>query len=192
MSEGKLKVISADGQEFQIDHDIAKQSKLFRSYFDGEFFHTIDYYIVTQLFVLVKIQDDFDEPIKLAFTDASILKSVIDFCEHHKNDPEAEISDDDDDDDYDNNNIKIPKKDAQQLKQRKPVSEWDRAFIQRFSIRDGSLFDIIAAANYLDIPILLNTICKSVIYLIKGKTSAEIKEIFKLAEVLNETTTAST
>ncbi|CAF0813257.1 unnamed protein product [Adineta ricciae] len=191
MSEGNLKVISSDGQEFQIDHDIAKQSKLFRSYFDGEYFHTIDYYIIIQQTVLVKIQDSFDESIKLAFTDASILKSVIDFCEHHKNDPEAEISDDDDDDD-DNDNIKIPKKDVQQVKQRKPVSEWDRAFIQRFSIRDGSLFDIIAAANYLDIPILLNTICKSVIYLIKGKTSAEIKEIFKIAEVLNETTTSST
>ncbi|CAF1028009.1 unnamed protein product [Adineta ricciae] len=124
MSEGNLKVISSDGQEFQIDHDIAKQSKLFRSYFD----------------------DSFDESIKLAFTDASILKSVIDFCEHHKNDPEAEISDDDDDDD-DNDNIKIPKKDVQQVKQRKPVSEWDRAFIQRFSIRDGSLFDIIAVRH---------------------------------------------
>ena len=41
---------------------------------------------------------------------------MIDFCEHHKNDPEAEVSDDDDDDD-DDDNIKIPKKDPQPLKQ---------------------------------------------------------------------------
>ncbi|UJR20392.1 hypothetical protein I4U23_023523 [Adineta vaga] len=168
MSNANMKVISTDGEEFNISYDIAKQSRLLHSYFD----------------------ESFDEPIKLPLVNASILKSVIDFCEHHKNDPEAEISDDDDDDDDNNNNI--TKKNVQELKQRKPVSEWDRAFIQRFSVRDESLFDIVTAANYLDIPILLNTICKSIIYLIKGKTSEEIREIFKIAELLNETTTTTT
>lgn len=49
------------------------------------------------------IEEDLDEPISLPIIKGSILKSVIDFCNHHKNDPEQEFIDDDDDDDDDDN-----------------------------------------------------------------------------------------
>jgi hypothetical protein len=32
-----MKVISSDGQEFEIEYDIAKQSKLLKVYFDGNY-----------------------------------------------------------------------------------------------------------------------------------------------------------
>ncbi|CAF1028171.1 unnamed protein product [Adineta steineri] len=111
---------------------------------------------------------------------------IIEFCNHHKNDPEAEFSDDDDDDDNHNNDDKI-KKDVNELKKKTTISEWDKTFIQQFSVHDGTLFDIITAANILDIPILIHTLCKSIIYLIKGKSSQEIRDIFKLSELLDQT-----
>jgi hypothetical protein len=35
MLNSKMKVISSDEQEFKIDYDLAKQSKLLKLYFDG-------------------------------------------------------------------------------------------------------------------------------------------------------------
>ncbi len=92
------------------------------------------------------------------------------------------------------------------------MSEWDRSFVEQFTVRDGTFFDIIIvclplsvdirrtivcllcyfqAANYLDIKLLVKTICKSVIYMIRGKSSEEIRQIFKLVELLDETTNNS-
>ncbi|CAF4034557.1 unnamed protein product, partial [Rotaria sordida] len=72
------------------------------------------------------------------------------------------------------------------------ISEWDRKFVQQFTVHDGALFDIIAAANYLGIKSLLRTVCKTVIYMIRSKSSEEIREIFKVSDSFNEIANEST
>lgn len=46
----------------------------------------------------------------------------------------------------------------------------------------GLLFDIVLAANYLDIKGLLDLGCKIIANLIKGKTPEEVKKTFRIPE----------
>ncbi|KAG8739924.1 hypothetical protein FRC10_004985 [Ceratobasidium sp. 414] len=57
------------------------------------------------------------------------------------------------------------------------IGEWDQKFIQ---VDQEMLFEIILAANYLDIKGLLDVGCKTVADTIKGKTPAEIRRHFNI------------
>ncbi|KAI6701043.1 hypothetical protein NL676_015367 [Syzygium grande] len=54
---------------------------------------------------------------------------------------------------------------------------WDAEFV---SVDHPTLFDYILAANFLEIPTLLNLACQSVADMIKGKTPDEIHKIFNI------------
>merc|ERR1712020_507271 len=56
-------------------------------------------------------------------------------------------------------------------------SEWDLEYLQ---IDDGTLFELILAANYLDISQLLDVCCKQVANMIKGKSAEEIRARFNI------------
>ena len=58
-----------------------------------------------------------------------------------------------------------------------PVNEWDREFMQ---VDQESLFEIILAANYMDISVLLDLGCRTVANMIKGKTAEEIRKTFNI------------
>jgi len=64
---------------------------------------------------------------------------VLEWCEHHKKDPEPAPSSMDDVDDS--------------RKKTTEISDWDQKFIQ---VDQEMLFEIILAANYLDIKPLLS------------------------------------
>ena len=81
---------------------------------------------------------------------APILQKVIEWCEHHRNEPTAAVSQSD---------------------------EWDDEFVK---VDQGTLFEIILAANYLDIKPLLDLTCKTVANMIKGKTPEEIRRTFNI------------
>lgn len=53
------------------------------------------------------------------------------------------------------------------------ISPWDQTFI---TVDKELLFDLILAANYLDIKGLLDLGCKTVANMIKGKTPQQIRE----------------
>ena len=56
-------------------------------------------------------------------------------------------------------------------------SEWDLEYLK---IDDGTLFELILAANYLDISQLLDVCCKQVANMIKGKSAEEIRARFNI------------
>ncbi|KAJ7510034.1 Skp1 family, dimerization domain-containing protein [Mycena galericulata] len=76
----------------------------------------------------------------------------------------------------------VLKKDSEQSqdetrKRTTDISEWDQKFI---TVDQEMLFEIILAANYLDIKSLLDVGCKTVANMIKGKTPEEIRKLFNI------------
>ena len=106
------------------------------------------------------------------------MKKVLEWCEHHRNDPPASQDDDSD-----------------SRKKSTDIDEWDQKFMQ---VDQEMLFEIILAANYLDIKPLLYVFiasqrvfcshlvlfsdvgCKTVANMIKGKTPEEIRKLFNI------------
>lgn len=57
------------------------------------------------------------------------------------------------------------------------ISSWDADFLK---VDQGTLFELILAANYLDIKGLLDVTCKTVANMIKGKAPEEIRKTFNI------------
>ncbi|GAC94793.1 ubiquitin ligase complex [Pseudozyma hubeiensis SY62] len=103
---------------------------------------------------------DTDQPIPLVNVSSNVLKKVLEYCSHHRGDPPA------------------PADDAEESRRRTTdISDWDAKFIQ---VDQEMLFEIILAANYLDIKPLLDVGCKTVANMIKGKTPEEIRKLFNI------------
>ncbi|CAD5217612.1 unnamed protein product [Bursaphelenchus xylophilus] len=106
------------------------------------------------------------EEIPLENVQSHILKKVLEWCEQHKEDFST---------DSEEASTSEPSK-----KQRKTdPSEWDTAFLE---VDAATLFDIIAAANYLDIEPLLELGCKQVANTLRGKTAEQIRAMWGINE----------
>ena len=57
----------------------------------------------------------------------------------------------------------------------KPLEGWDAEFV---AVPLATLFEMILAANFLDLKPMLDVTCKAVAEMIKGKTPDEIKKVF--------------
>nr|CDP92047.1 BMA-SKR-2, isoform f [Brugia malayi] len=102
---------------------------------------------------------DMVEGIPLQSVNSAILKKVIHWCEYHKDDP-------------------IPPEDNDNKEKRTDdISSWDVEFLK---VDQGTLFELILAANYLDIKGLLDVTCKTVANMIKGKSPEEIRRTFNI------------
>ena len=116
---------------------------------------------VAEMSVLIKemLADDEDDEapeIPLPNVNKDILDKVIEFCKHHVNDPMPEIE-----------------KPLKSNNMADVVPEWDANFID---VEQSTLFAIILAANYLDLPNLLDLSCAKVASMIKGKSPEEIRK----------------
>jgi len=107
-----------------------------------------------------------DEVIPLPNVNSSILRKVINWATHHKDDPPP------------------AEDDENKEKRTDDISSWDADFLK---VDQGTLFELILAANYLDIKGLLDVTCKTVANMIKGKTPEEIRKTFNIK---NDFTTA--
>ena len=58
------------------------------------------------------------------------------------------------------------------------VGEWDANFVD--DIEQVMLFELLLAANYMDIKSLLDLTCAKVASMIKGKTPEEIRKTFNI------------
>lgn len=99
---------------------------------------------------------DTDTPIPLPNVNYKILEKVFKWCTYHKDDSIIQ-------NDQQNRDTNI--------------DEWDQKYMD---VDQETLFDIILAANYLDIKQLLDTGCKTVANMIKGKSADEIRRTFNI------------
>eukprot|EP00112_Aurelia_sp_Birch-Aquarium-sp1_P008237 Seg1902.8 transcript_id=Seg1902.8/GoldUCD/mRNA.D3Y31 product="S-phase kinase-associated protein 1" protein_id=Seg1902.8/GoldUCD/D3Y31 len=100
-----------------------------------------------------------DEPVPLPNVNAGILGKVITWARHHKDDPAP------------------PEDDENKEKRTDDIDPWDQEFLK---VDQGTLFELILAANYLDIKGLLDVTCKTVANMIKGKSPEEIRRTFNI------------
>ncbi|CAL8099111.1 unnamed protein product [Orchesella dallaii] len=100
-----------------------------------------------------------EEKIPLPNVRGEILKLVIQWAQQHRDDPP------------------LPEDDDSREKRTDDITQWDQDFLK---VEQAILFDLILAANYLDIKGLLDVTCKTVANMIKGKTPEEIRRTFNI------------
>lgn len=83
---------------------------------------------------------------------AHLASQVIEYCKYHHRAEQESLPEDD-------------------------KNVWDKDFVK---VDDETLFNLILAANYLDIKSLLDLTCKTVADEIKGKTPEEIRVRFNI------------
>lgn len=100
-----------------------------------------------------------DDPIPLPNVSSKVLSSIIAFLHKHSEDPMKEI--------------------AKPLttKIEDVVQPWYANFAD---VDNDTLFDLIQAANYMDIKPLLNLMGAKIASIMKGKTPDEIRALFKI------------
>ncbi|XP_028774491.1 SKP1-like protein 1A [Neltuma alba] len=122
---------------------------------DGEPFEVDEAVALQSQTIKHMIEDDCaDSGIPLPNVTSKILAKVIEYCKKHVDaaNSEEKISEDD-------------------------LRAWDADFVR---VDQATLFDLILAANYLNIKSLLDLTCQNVADMIKGKTPEEIRKTFNI------------
>ncbi|XP_064536794.1 S-phase kinase-associated protein 1-like [Drosophila montana] len=132
---------------------------------DGEIFETDVQAAKCSITIKTMLEDcgldeDDNAVVPLSNVSSNTLRNVIHWAEHHMDD---EPSLDDDEEESLSNGM---------------ISSWDKEFIGK--VDQAMLFQLMLAANYLDIKGLLELTCRTVAKMIKGKTSAEIRQVFNI------------
>mmetsp|Transcript_15364 Transcript_15364/g.26681 ORF Transcript_15364/g.26681 Transcript_15364/m.26681 type:complete len:174 (-) Transcript_15364:437-958(-) len=141
-----VKLISKEGDAFEVPLAVATMSELVKSMNDEE--------------------DDDDDggnavsEVPLPNVKSEVLKKVIEFCEHHLSEPMTEIE-----------------KPLKSQNMADVVQKWYADFVD---LEQVLLFELILAANYMDIKPLLDLTCATVASMIKGKTPEEIRATFNI------------
>ena len=100
--------------------------------------------------------EDSDTPVPLPNITSKTLEKVIEYCDYHHSHPEEF---------------------TEEKGRPEPtfVYPWDAEFCKT---DNATIFELILAANFLDIKPLLDLGCKTVATQIKGKTAEEIRQMF--------------
>jgi len=136
---------------------------------DGEFFE-VPLQVGKMSGLIKESIDDEDEQdnvpeIPIPNVSSDILKRVIDFCKHYSLEEEMTP-------------IQTP---LRSPKLEELVQEWYANFVK---VPKNTLFDLVAAANFMDIKPLLDLTCLAVSILIKGKSAGELREMFNISAEL--------
>ncbi|GAB4848443.1 SKP1-like protein 1A [Ancistrocladus abbreviatus] len=122
---------------------------------DGETFEVEEAVAVESQTIKHMIEDDCaDNVIPLPNVTSRILAKVIEYCKKH---------------------VESPKTDDRAAEDE--LKAWDADFVK---VDQATLFDLILAANYLNIKSLLDLTCQTVADMIKGKTPEEIRKTFNI------------
>ncbi|GKU04772.1 s-phase kinase-associated protein 1 [Fusarium langsethiae] len=140
----KVWLASNDSANIEVDRVVAERSMLIKNMLED-----VGDESITQ-----------SNPIPIPNVNEAVLRKVIEWCDHHRNDP-PQAQDDESD----------------ARKKTTDIEEWDQKFMQ---VDQEMLFEIILASNYLDIKPLLDVGCKTVANMIKGKSPEEIRKTFNI------------
>ncbi|KAK4583895.1 hypothetical protein RGQ29_021852 [Quercus rubra] len=122
---------------------------------DGEAFEVEEAVALESQTIKHMIEDDCaDNGIPLPNVTSKILAKVIEYCKKHVESTCADERTSDED-----------------------LKAWDTEFVR---VDQATLFDLILAANYLNIKSLLDLTCQTVADMIKGKTPEEIRKTFNI------------
>ncbi|KAJ3342849.1 hypothetical protein HDU93_000979 [Gonapodya sp. JEL0774] len=129
---------------------------------DGQEF-TVSKEVSSQSILIKNMLEDIGDTdeataIPLPNVSGTILAKVIEYATHHKDDPPIV-------------------EDENKPKSSDDIDDWDREYM---NVDQGTLFELILAANYLDMKGLLDLGCKTVANMIKGKTVEEIRKTFNI------------
>ncbi|KAM0950033.1 putative S-phase kinase-associated protein [Dioscorea sansibarensis] len=124
---------------------------------DGETFEVEESVLMESQTIKHLIEDDCAENIPLPNVTSKILSKVIEYCKKHVDHASKASSDEKLIDDE--------------------IKAWDADFVK---VDQATLFDLILAANYLNIKSLLDLTCQTVADMIKGKTPEEIRKTFNI------------
>ena len=119
--------------------------------------------------LLKRIMEDFNqkEDIPIEGIKYNILKKVVEYLVHYKDKEPSKIP------------KPIPTSDLKDV-----IDEWDFNFINGIDL--DSVFDLINAANYMDISSLLELSWSKIASLMKGKSPVEIRAMFNIECSLTE------
>jgi S-phase kinase-associated protein 1 len=134
--------VSKEGDQFTVPLSVANMSELVKSMMDEE-------------------ESDEVNEIPLPNVKANVLQKVIEFCEHHAQEPMTEIE-----------------KPLKSQSMADVVQQWYADYV---NVEQVLLFELILAANYMDIKPLLDLTCATVASMIKGKTPEEIRQTFNIS-----------
>ncbi|KAK3193849.1 hypothetical protein Dsin_025159 [Dipteronia sinensis] len=131
---------------------------------DGETFEVEEEVALASQTIKHMVEDDCaNNEIPLPNVSSSVLSKVIEYCKKHVDSGSNSKGD------SKNNNKKPIDGDD--------ITAWDADFVK---VDQSTLFDLILAANYLDIKGLLDLTCQTVADMITGKTPEEIRSMFNI------------
>lgn len=107
--------------------------------------------------LIKNIIEDLDQDIEIPLQQvkSDTLEKVLEYCTHYKDTPFIENKD------------------------LENIDEWDKSYI---NVDQETLNDIILAANFMNIPDLLELSCKTVANQLKNKSLDEIRDFFGMPE----------
>ncbi|XP_057531037.1 SKP1-like protein 1B [Amaranthus tricolor] len=137
---------------------MASSRKILLKSSDGETFEVDEVVALESQTIKHMVEDDCaDNVIPLPNVTSKILAKVIEYCKKHVDSPKSS----------ENNDRQVDDE----------LKTWDADFVK---VDQATLFDLILAANYLNIKSLLDLTCQTVADMIKGKTPEEIRKTFNI------------
>ncbi|KAF8329485.1 S-phase kinase-associated protein 1A-like protein [Cantharellus anzutake] len=142
----KVKLLSSDGVLFEVDESTASRSGVIRT-------------------VLVDVGNK--DPIPLLNVKSHVLTKVLEYCEHHRNEPLPPLD------------VEYSISPSLDIMRRKNthISGWDQQYMK---CEQELLFEVIQAASYLDIQSLLDLGCRTVANMMTGKSVDDIRQLFHI------------
>jgi len=116
--------------------------------------------IMSELVKTMAEGDKEEKEIPLPNVKSKVLQKVISYLKYHAENPPKEIE-----------------KPLKSANMSEVVSQWDADFVD---VEQEMLFELILAANYMDIKPLLDLTCAKVASMIKGKTPEQIRKTFNI------------
>lgn len=148
--EDTIKLMSKEGEVFEALASIAAQSKTLSN--------------------LMK-ETPLGEPVALPSIPSATLAKVVAFCMHETDDPRDESEKKEEEDPAlkldDPNHV---------LDKPYPLTEWDTQYLT--DLDQGAVFELILAANYLDVSRLVKVCARKIALSVLGKTPKEIYAMF--------------